>query len=145
MMYRTSEKLLYLSFFLLIIIQPVCSDRNIINISSVDIELLDGYADIHVNYEVDEPERVIMLFFGENEAKEDLLYSLNFSEVTISQMNYTDAYLKTYDVNKIYGEGLYWFPSHTFGITIPDLNICSKQGCNSFENVSSLDDGIVYY
>jgi hypothetical protein len=60
-------------------------------------------------------------------------------------MNYTAADLKVYDVQPVYGDGLYWFPAHTFGCEIPKVVISTNLSREMYENVSSLENGVVYY
>ncbi len=116
-----------------------------IGIRSLQINLSDGYADAHVEYEIDEAFRVIMLVFGENDAKDKLRELLAFENATITGMSFSSADLRIFDVKQVYGDGLYWFPAHSFNTVIPNLTICSNQGCTGWNNVTSLDEGIAYY
>jgi len=106
---------------------------------------MPGYADVHVEYVLEDAFRLIAFMFGENDIKSRLLQKLAFSNVSIISMNYTAADLKVYDVQPVYGDGLYWFPAHTFGCEIPKVVISTNLSREMYENVSSLENGVVYY
>ncbi len=106
---------------------------------------MPGYADVHVEYFLDDAFRVLAFMFGENDIKSRLLQKLAFSNVSIVSMNYTAADLKVYDIEPVYGDGLYWFPAHKFGCTIPHVMIMTNLSTEQYENISALENGIVYY
>ncbi|HWQ67560.1 MAG TPA: hypothetical protein VN372_11925, partial [Methanospirillum sp.] len=116
-----------------------------IAIHDVIINLQPGYADVHVTYTLDDAFRLIILMFGENDVRTRLLEILAFQNATMVHMDYESADLKVYDVKPVYGDGLYWFPAHTFGTTIPNLMIKSNQSCQQFVNITTLENGVVYY
>lgn len=116
-----------------------------LTISSVLIDLQPGYADVHVTYTLDDTFRFLVLMFGENDIKTRLLDILNFQNATLEQMNFDSADIKVYDVNPVYGDGLYWFPAHEFDTVIPNLTIKSNQSCQQLFNVYGIENGIVYY
>ena len=138
-----------LSFFLLISANSVLAAdpeaHGYISIHSVDIDLQPGYADVHVTYTLDDAFRFLILMFGENDVKTRLLDMLNFENTTLVRMDYESADLKIYDISQVYGDGLYWFPAHEFGTSIPNLTVRSNQSCQQFENVTRLKNGIAYY
>lgn len=114
-------------------------------ISDILINLQPGYADIHVSYTLDDAFRFLLLMFGENDIKKRLLDVLNFQNATFERMDYTSADLKVYDVNPVYGDGLYWFPAHQFDVIVPNLTIKSNQSSRQLFNVKGIENGIVYY
>jgi hypothetical protein len=114
-------------------------------IQDVTIDLGQGYADVHVTYILDDAFRFLILMFGENDVKTRILELMGFENVTLIRMDYDSADLKVYDIKQIYGDGLYWFPAHQFGTTIPNLTIRSNQSCQQFFNISEIENGIVYY
>ena len=116
-----------------------------LQIKSVSISLMPGYADVHVEYVLEDAFRLIAFMFGENDIKSRLLQKLAFSNVSIISMNYTAADLKVYDVQPVYGDGLYWFPAHSFGCEIPEVVISTNLSTERYENISALENGIVYY
>lgn len=116
-----------------------------LEVQSVAISLLPGYADVHVEYVLEDAFRVLAFMFGENDIKNRLLQKLAFTNVSIISMNYTAADLRVYDVQPVYGDGLYWFPAHTFGCEIPEVVISTNLSCERFENISTLENGVVYY
>ena len=116
-----------------------------INIHNITILLKPGYADVHVNYTIDEAFRLLILMFGENDVKTKLISTLNFSNATLEKMDFDSADLKVYETKTVYGDGLYWFPAHEFGTTIPNLTIISNQSTQHLRNISKIPNGIVYY
>jgi hypothetical protein len=116
-----------------------------LKINSVDISLKSGYADVSVNYVLEDAFRFIALMFGENDLRSKIKDQLGFGNVSIISMNYTNAHLIVYDVQSIYGEGLYWFPAHEFNTEIPNLTIRTNQSFVQYNHTSKLEDGIVYY
>lgn len=116
-----------------------------LRIQSVTISLMPGYADVHVEYTLEDAFRILALMFGENDIKTRLLQKLAFSNVSVISMNYTAADLKAYDIQPVYGDGLYWFPAHSFGSEIPELVISTNLSEERYENISTMEDGVVYY
>lgn len=116
-----------------------------IDIHNVTINLKPGYADVHVTYALDDAFRFLILMFGENDVKTKLFSLLNFENATLERMDFDSADLKVYETKPVYGDGLYWFPAHNFGTTIPNLTIISNQSVQHLENVCMIPNGIVYY
>ncbi len=116
-----------------------------IDIHNVTINLKPGYADVHVTYALDDAFRFLILMFGENDVKTKLFSLLNFENATLERMDFDSADLKVYETKPVYGDGLYWFPAHNFGTTIPNLTIISNQSVQHLENVCKIPNGIVYY
>jgi hypothetical protein len=119
--------------------------KGYLTISSILISLQPGYADVHVTYTLDDAFKFLVLMFGENDVKNRLLDLLNFQNATLERMDYESADLKVYDVNPIYGDGLYWFPAQEFDVMIPNLTIKSNQSCQQLSDVKGIENGIVYY
>ncbi|MDD3574803.1 hypothetical protein [Methanospirillum sp.] len=116
-----------------------------LRIESVMISLMPGYAEVHTEYVLEDTFRVLAFMFGENDIRSRLLQKLAFSNVSVISMNYTAADLKVYDVQPVYGDGLYWFPAHNFGCVIPEVVISTNLSTERYENISALENGIVYY
>lgn len=116
-----------------------------LRVESVTISLMPGYADVHTEYTLEDAFRVLAFMFGENDIKSRLLQKLAFSNVSVISMNYTEADLKVYDVQPVYGDGLYWFPAHSFGCIIPEVVISTNLSTERYENIATLENGVVYY
>jgi len=137
-----------IGYFLILVSQSYAAtpdSEGYLRIESVTISLMPGYADVHVEYELEDAFRVLAFMFGENDIKSRLLQKLAFSNVSVLSMNYTAADLKVYDVQPVYGDGLYWFPAHSFGCEIPEVVISTNLSTEKYENISALENGIVYY
>ena len=120
-------------------------EEGYLSINSVTISLKPGYADVHAEYSLEEAFRLLAFMFGENDIRTRLLNKLAFSNATITSMNYSAADLIVYDVEQVYGDGLYWFPAHTFGCEIPEVIINTNLSSERHENIGKLENGIVYY
>jgi len=116
-----------------------------LKINSIDITLKPGYADVSVNYALEDAFRFISLMFGENDLRKRLIDQLGFENVTIISMNYTDAKIRVFDIQPIYGDGLYWFPAHEFNSEIPEVTIRTNQTSEHYKKINKLENGIVYY
>lgn len=134
--------------FLILVSQSYAAETDeegYLSIDSVTISLMPGYADVHVEYTLEDAFRLLAFMFGENDIRTRLQKNLAFSNATIISMNYTAADLKVYDIQQVYGDGLYWFPAHTFDCEIPEVIINTNLSSERYENISKLENGIVYY
>ena len=116
-----------------------------LKINSLDIALKPGYADVSVNYVLEDAFRFLALMFGENDIRTKLLDQMNFENASIVSMNYTNAHIRVYDIQSIYGDGLYWFPAHEFKSRIPEVTIRTNQSNEHYKNITKLENGIVYF
>lgn len=135
-------------FLLILVSQSFAAEteeEGYLSINSVTISLKPGYADVHAEYSLEEAFRLLAFMFGENDIRTRLLNKLAFSNATITSMNYSAADLIVYDVEHVYGDGLYWFPAHTFGCEIPEVIINTNLSSERHENIGKLENGIVYY
>lgn len=135
-------------FLLILVSQSFAAEteeEGYLSINSVTISLKPGYADVHAEYSLEEAFRLLAFMFGENDIRTRLLNKLAFSNATITSMNNSAADLIVYDVEQVYGDGLYWFPAHTFGCEIPEVIINTNLSSERHENISKLENGIVYY
>ncbi|PWR74647.1 hypothetical protein ACKUB1_01410 [Methanospirillum stamsii] len=135
-------------FLLILVSQSFAAEteeEGYLSINSVTISLKPGYADVHAEYSLEEAFRLLAFMFGENDIRTRLLNKLAFSNATITSMNYSAADLIVYDVEQVYGDGLYWFPAHTFGCEIPEVIINTNLSSERHENIGKLENGIVYY
>lgn len=137
-----------IGLFLILVSQSYASETDsegYLSINSVNITLMPGYAQVHVEYVLDDAFKLLALMFGENDIRNRLLERLAFGNATIVSINSTAADLLVYDVQPVYGDGLYWFPAHEFGDEIPEVSIITNQSCERYEHVKKLENGIVYY
>jgi hypothetical protein len=137
-----------IGFLLILVSQSFAAttdSEGYLRVESVTISLMPGYADVHAEYTLEDAFRVLAFMFGENDIKSRLLQKLAFSNVSVISMNYTEADLKVYDVQPVYGDGLYWFPAHSFGCIIPEVVISTNLSTERYENIASLENGVVYY
>lgn len=137
-----------LGCFLILVSQSFAAETEndgYLSINSVIITLKAGYADVHVEYTQEDAFRLLAFMFGENDIRNRLQKYLAFSNTTVLSLNSTAADMKVYDVQPVYGDGLYWFPAHTFGCVIPEVIVNTNLSSERYENISKLENGIVYY
>ncbi len=116
-----------------------------IKVSEVDVQLDNGTAFIHVNYTVDESTKIIFFFFGKQDLKNKLLKILNYDDAKISRIDLEGAEFTVNEAAVSYGDGIYWYPSHTFNVVIPQLTVRSPQVTRNFTNVKEFPSGIGYF
>jgi hypothetical protein len=140
------------ALFLLLVIflaSPVLAaeeDRyGYIKVYDVDVQLDNGTANIHVNYSVDESTRIIFFFFGKQDLKNKLMKILNYEDAKILRIDLEGAEFTVNEAAVSYGDGIYWYPAHTFNVVIPNLTVKSPQVTRNFTMVREFPSGIGYF
>jgi hypothetical protein len=116
-----------------------------LKISTIDVQLDNGTALIHVNYTVDEGTRFIFFLFGKQDLKNKLLKILNYDDAQINYINLSSAEFSVDDASVSYGDGIYWYPAHSFNVVIPNLTVRSPQVTRNFSMVNEFPGGIGYF
>lgn len=116
-----------------------------IKVSEVDVQLDNGTAFIHVNYTVDESTKIIFFFFGKQDLKNKLLKILNYDDAKIQRIDLEGAEFTVNEAAFSYGDGIYWYPAHTFNVVIPQLTVRSPQVERNFTMVREFPSGIGYF
>ena len=134
---------------LICIVAPVFAaeeDRyGYLKVSDVDVQLDNGTAHIHVNYTVDDSTRFIFFLFGKQDLKNKLLKILNYDDAQMKQINLSSAEFTVDQASYSYGNGIYWYPEHTFNVYIPNLTVSSPQATKNFIMVNKFPGGIGYF
>jgi hypothetical protein len=135
--------------FLVFLAVPVLAaeeDRyGYIRVSDVDVQLDNGTALIHVNYTVDESTKIIFFFFGKQDLKNKLMKILNYDDAKIQRIDLEGAEFTVNEAAFSYGDGIYWYPAHTFNVVIPTLTVRSPQVTRNFSMVREFPSGIGYF
>ena len=139
--------LLFLSA--LCIISPALAaneDRySYIKIDEVQIQLDNGTANIHVNYQVDEGTRFIFFLLGKQDLKNKLLKILDYNDAQIHRIDLSSADLSVNNASISYGKGIFWYPSHDFNVVIPTLSVQSPQALKTFTMTNQFPGGMGYF
>ena len=134
---------------LICIVTPVFAaeeDRyGYLKVSDILIQLDNGTAVIRVNYTVDDSTRFIFFLFGKQDLKNKLLKILNYDDAQMNHINLTSAEFTVDQASYSYGEGIYWYPAHSFKVVIPNLTVMSPQVTKNFSMVKEFPGGIGYF
>jgi hypothetical protein len=116
-----------------------------ITIQDIQIRLDNGSAVIHVNYKVEEGTRFIFFLLGKQDLRNKLMKILNYKDAKMKRIDLSSADFTVEDAAVSYGNGIYWYPSHTFNIAIPALSIQSPQAVKNFTMTREFPGGMGYF
>jgi hypothetical protein len=116
-----------------------------ISINSVAVNLTNTTANITVDYQLDGGATFILFFLGKNDLRQKLEKILNYDNAQVTSIDMNSASFSVKNVSYVYGEGIYWFPSHEFGVTIPSLVIHTPRLSRSYTNTTEFPNGIGYF
>jgi len=116
-----------------------------ITVEDVKVRLDNGTAVIHVSYTVDEGTRFIFFLLGKQDLKNKLVKILNYDNAKIQRIDLSNAEFVVDQAAYSYGDGIYWFPSHTFNVVIPKLSVQTPQVTRNFTNINQFPSGIGYF
>ncbi|HEX3002532.1 MAG TPA: hypothetical protein VHN82_09275 [Methanoregula sp.] len=143
---RSVALLLLLAVFLAAPALAAEEDRyGYIKVYDVDVQLDNGTATIHVNYTVDESTKIIFFFFGKQDLKNKLMKILNYDDAKIQRIDLEGAEFTVKEAAVSYGDGIYWYPAHSFNVVIPNLTVRSPQVTRNFTMVREFPSGIGYF
>ncbi|MDG6250247.1 hypothetical protein [Methanocalculus sp.] len=116
-----------------------------ITYESVDIALDGADAVITVSYSIDTGVQVLVMLLGNHDLRTKLLRSMNFEGAKIQYADLERAVLTVDDASFDYGDGSFWFPRHSFMVTIPELNIQTPQSTRQFFMIQQMEEGFGYF
>ncbi len=116
-----------------------------ITVNAINITLEEGFAELHLDYSIDDAMKLLGFIFGQADLKTKIVEMLGFYDAEIMDINLDSADIIIYDMEVIYGEGMYWFPPHQFQVSVPELTITTPQGSVIYSNVTGIPEGICYY
>ena len=116
-----------------------------ITYESVDIALDGADAVITVSYSIDTGVQVLVMLLGNHDLRTKLLRSMNFEGAKIQYADLERAVLIVDDASFDYGDGSFWFPRHSFMVTIPELNIQTPQSTRQFFMIQQMEEGFGYF
>jgi hypothetical protein len=138
--------LIILSVSMVVPVMAANEDRySYITVQDIQVQLDNGSAVIHVNYKVEENTRFIFFLLGKQDLKNKLMRILNYQDAKINRIDLSSADFTVEDASLSYGNGIYWYPSHTFNIAIPLLSVKSPQAVKNFTMTKEFPGGMGYF
>jgi hypothetical protein len=116
-----------------------------ITVRDIQIKLDNGSAIIHVNYKVDEGTRFIFFLLGKQDLKNKLMKILNYEDARIKRIDLSSADFTVEDAAFSYGKGIFWYPTHSFNIVVPELSVQSPQAIRNFTMTKEFPSGMGYF
>jgi hypothetical protein len=116
-----------------------------ITVEQIHIQLDNGSAVIHVDYKVEENTRFIFFLFGKQDLKNKLMKILNYQDARINRIDLSSADFIVENASLSYGNGIFWYPSHTFNIAVPMLSVKSPQAVKNFTMTREFPGGMGYF
>jgi len=116
-----------------------------ITFETVDISLDGADAVVTVNYSIDTGVQVLVMLLGNHDLRTKVLHSMNFEGAKIQYADLERAVLTVDDASFDYGDGSFWFPRHSFMVTIPKLNIHTPQSTRQFFMIQQMEEGFGYF
>jgi hypothetical protein len=138
--------LIFLTISMAVPVMAANEDRySYITVQDVRIRLDNGSAIIHVNYKVEENTRFIFFLLGKQDLRNKLMKILNYNDAQMKRIDLSSADFTVENAALSYGNGIYWYPSHTFNIAIPMLSVQSPQAVKNFTMTREFPGGMGYF
>ena len=138
--------LIFLAISMAVPVMAANEDRySYITIQEIQVRLDNGSAIIHVNYKVEENTRFIFFLLGKQDLKNKLMKILNYNDAQMKRIDLSSADFTVENAALSYGNGIYWYPSHTFNIAIPLLSVQSPQAVKNFTVTREFPGGMGYF
>lgn len=140
-----------LAFFMLLCscCMPVAAQTDsrysYITFDSVDISLEETKATVTVDYSIDSGVQILVMFLGNQDLKNKIERAMNFKGATVKTADQNRAVLEVESASYDYGDKSYWFPFHTFLVTIPKVTIQTPQTTREMFMVQEMNEGIGYF
>ncbi|WP_319378807.1 hypothetical protein [uncultured Methanocorpusculum sp.] len=124
-----------------------------LTVDSVNMVLSGSDAEITVQYEVTPWIAFLVFLFGKQDLKNRVLSVVGYPEngkdsqvVTFSYVDNDRAVITVKNAVTDYGDGSYWYPAHTFGTVIPELNfILTPTETKTYTNTQVMTKGFGYF
>ena len=138
--------LIILTISMAVPVMAASDDRySYITVEQIQIQLDNGSAVIHVDYKVEENTRFIFFLLGKQDLKNKLMRILNYKDAKIKRIDLSSADFTVEDASLSYGNGIFWYPSHSFNIAVPLLSVRSPQAVRNFTMTREFPGGMGYF
>lgn len=116
-----------------------------ITFNEVLITLEETKATVTVDYSVDSGVQILVMLLGNQDLKNKIEKAMNFKGATVKTADLNRAVLEVESASYNYGDKSYWFPLHTFLVTIPKVTIQTPQTTREMFMVLEMNEGIGYF
>jgi hypothetical protein len=116
-----------------------------ITVEQIQVQLDNGSAVIHVDYKVEENTRFIFFLLGKQDLKNKLMKILNYQDAKIKRIDLSSADFTVEDASLSYGNGIFWYPAHTFNVAVPMLSVKSPQAVRTITMTREFPGGMGYF
>ena len=116
-----------------------------LSVEKVTVHLEEKVATIDVDYAIDDGIRLLVSLLGRTDLNHKVMRVINYDNARIQQIDLTHARLVVDNASSDYGAGSFWYPSHQFGVTIPELEIITPQTNRNFTSTAVFPKGIGYF
>ena len=138
--------LIILTISMAVPVMAASDDRySYITVEQIQVQLDNGSAVIHVDYKVEENTRFIFFLLGKQDLKNKLMRILNYKDAKIKRIDLSSADFTVEDASLSYGNGIFWYPSHSFNIAVPLLSVRSPQAVRNFTMTREFPGGMGYF
>lgn len=116
-----------------------------ITVRNVEIQVENDRATIRIDYTLDEGIRILVLLLGKSDLKSKVLKMVNYDNAYIREIEIDHAVLIVDNASDDYGQGVYWFPEHSFNVLLPKLRIKTPQTIREYSMTREFQDGIGHF
>ncbi len=116
-----------------------------LSIDRVAINLSGTQATVVADYHIDPGIRPLVAIFGRGDLHQKVRRVLGFEDARVIELSLDRAELVVDKASMDYGEGSYWFPSHSFGVVVPSLTVSSPQDTRQFNQADVFPRGMGYF
>lgn len=116
-----------------------------VNFEQVRIGLTNEKARVEVDYTLDPGMKLVLLLFGYGDLEKKLERALNFPSLKAEEVGLSHAIFTVEDAAENYGDRVYFFPAHTFGVTFPRVMVEAPGHSLSFARTRTIQRGFGYF
>jgi len=109
-----------------------------VSFQEVSIRLTNGTATAEVNYSLDPGMDLVILLFGVGDLQKKLESSLNYPSLKAEEIGLSRAVFIVPGAAEDDGNGAYWFPAHSFGVTFPRVEVNAPGHSLTFTGVEAI-------
>jgi hypothetical protein len=116
-----------------------------VSFGEVRIQLHGTDARVEVDYTLDPGMNVIILLFGVGDLQKKVEKALNFPSLKAGEVGLSHAVFTVNGISENYGDRAYWFPPHSFGVTIPLVKVNAAGYSMSYTKTRAIQKGFGYF
>ena len=109
------------------------------------IQLQDGKARVEVDYTLDPGMPLIVVLFGSGDLQKKVERSLNIPSLKAEEVGLSRSVYTVNDASENYGDRAYWFPPHTFGVTVPQVKVKAPGYSMVYQKARAIPKGFGYF